>query len=75
MNKNVGSGRIEIFGAAPAKLVIKPDVFKPFEGHNAAEFIMLPQGDVTSVDWPMQGSGALHAETDTGVHESRRHDR
>ena len=43
-NKNVGSGRMEILEASsPSKIVIKLDFFKPFEGHNTAEFTMLPQ--------------------------------
>ena len=55
-NKNVGSGRMEILDAsAPAKIVIKLDFFTPFEGHNTAEFTMLPQGDGTHVTWLMHG--------------------
>jgi hypothetical protein len=55
-NKNVGSGRMEILDAAsPSKIVIKLDFFKPFEGHNTAEFTMLPQGDATDVVWVMHG--------------------
>ena len=55
-NKNVGSGRMEILDAsAPAKIVIKLDFFTPFEGHNTAEFTMLPQGDATHVTWLMHG--------------------
>src|SRR6202035_2942466 len=59
-NKNVGSGRMEILDtSAPAKIVIKLDFFKPFEGHNTAEFTMLPQGDATNVTtnvtWLMHG--------------------
>jgi hypothetical protein len=59
-NKNVGSGRMEILDAsAPSKLVIKLDFFAPFEGHNTAEFTMLPQGDATNVTtnvtWLMHG--------------------
>ena len=51
-NKNVGSGRMEILEAtAPHKIIIKLDFFKPFEGHNTAEFTMLPQGDGTHVTW------------------------
>ena len=37
------------------KIVIKLDFFKPFEGHNTAEFTMLPQGDGTNVTWMMHG--------------------
>ena len=55
-DKNVGSGRMEILDAsAPQKIVIKLDFFTPFEGHNTAEFTMLPQGDGTHVTWVMYG--------------------
>ena len=55
-DKNVGSGRMEILEAtAPSKVVIRLDFFKPFEGHNTAEFTMLPQGDGTHVTWVMHG--------------------
>src|SRR3954462_10487115 len=55
-DKNVGSGRMEILEAsAPQKIVIKLDFFKPFEGHNTAEFTMLPQGGGTHVTWVMHG--------------------
>ncbi len=55
-NNNVGSGRMEILEAAvPSKITIKLDFFKPFEGHNTAEFTMLPQGDVTNLTWTMFG--------------------
>src|SRR3954462_6987983 len=55
-DKNVGSGRMEILEASvPSKITIKLDFFKPFEGHNTAEFTMLPQGDVTNLSWTMVG--------------------
>ncbi|HLX14906.1 MAG TPA: SRPBCC family protein [Bradyrhizobium sp.] len=57
-NKNVGSGQMEILDAtSPSKIVIKLDFFKPFEGHNTAEFTMLPRGDnaTTNVTWVMRG--------------------
>jgi len=55
-DKNVGSGRMEILEAAASqKIVIKLDFFTPFEGHNTAEFTMLPQGDGTHVTWVMHG--------------------
>ena len=55
-NNNVGSGRMEILDSShPSKIVIKLDFFKPFEGHNTAEFTMLPQGDVTNLTWVMHG--------------------
>jgi uncharacterized protein YndB with AHSA1/START domain len=55
-NRNVGAGRMEILEAsAPSKIVIKLDFIKPFEGHNTAEFTMLPQGGATNVIWVMHG--------------------
>src|ERR1700724_2609994 len=55
-NKNVGSGRMEILDTSkPSKIVIKLDFFTPFEGHNTAEFTMLPQGDATNLTWLMRG--------------------
>jgi uncharacterized protein YndB with AHSA1/START domain len=55
-NKNVGAGRMEITrAAAPSDIVIKLDFFKPFEGHNIAEFTLLPQGGGTDVTWVMHG--------------------
>ena len=55
-NNNVGSGRMEILDTSvPSKIVIKLDFFKPFEGHNTAEFTMLPQGDATNLTWVMHG--------------------
>jgi hypothetical protein len=55
-NNNVGSGRMEILEASvPSMIKIKLDFFKPFEGHNTAEFTMLPQGDVTNLTWTMVG--------------------
>ncbi|KRQ93921.1 polyketide cyclase [Bradyrhizobium jicamae] len=55
-DKNVGSGRMEILeSTTPSKIVIKLDFFTPFEGHNTAEFTMLPQGDATHVTWLMHG--------------------
>jgi len=55
-NNKVGSGRMEILDASsPSKIVIKLDFFTPFEGHNTAEFTMLPQGNATDLTWLMHG--------------------
>src|SRR3954467_14975564 len=55
-NKNVGSGRMEILDApAHSRILIKLDFFAPFEGHNTAEFTMLPRGDETHLSWLMHG--------------------
>jgi uncharacterized protein YndB with AHSA1/START domain len=62
-NRNVGSGRMEILDAsAPSKIVIKLDFFTPFEGHNTAEFTMLPQGDGTNLTWLMYGPAPFMAK-------------
>jgi uncharacterized protein YndB with AHSA1/START domain len=61
-NKNVGSGRMEILDATPpSKIVIKLDFFKPFEGHNTAEFIFVPERDAsaTSITWVMHGPSSF----------------
>jgi uncharacterized protein YndB with AHSA1/START domain len=62
-NRNVGSGRMEVLDAsAPSKIVIKLDFFTPFEGHNTAEFTMLPQDgnrQITNVTWLMHGPAPL----------------
>jgi hypothetical protein len=55
-NSNVGAGRMEILKeSVPSKILIKLDFFKPFEGHNTAEFTMQPQGDATHLSWVMRG--------------------
>ncbi|HEY6981855.1 SRPBCC family protein [Reyranella sp.] len=55
-NKDVGRGRMEIVEATPpSKIAIKLDFLKPFEGHNTAEFTMVPAGDNTAVTWAMYG--------------------
>ena len=59
-NKNVGAGRMEILNCtAPSNVVIKLDFIKPFEGHNTAEFTMLPQGGATDVTWVMHGPASF----------------
>ncbi len=59
-NRNVGAGRMEILSAtAPSTIVIKLDFIKPFEGHNTAEFTMLPQGSATDVTWVMHGPASF----------------
>ena len=62
-NGNVGKGRMEIIEAsAPSKVVIKLDFIKPFEGHNTAEFTMVPQGASTTVTWAMYGPSPFVAK-------------
>ncbi len=55
-DKNVGAGRMEIVETTvPSKVGIKLDFLRPFEGHNIAEFTMVPSGDSTTVTWAMYG--------------------
>jgi uncharacterized protein YndB with AHSA1/START domain len=52
----VGAGRMEILDAtAPAKVSIKLDFIKPFEGHNVTDFTLVPKGEQTEVTWLMHG--------------------
>ncbi len=61
-NKNVGSGRMEIIDASsPSKITIKLDFFKPFEGHNTAEFSFVPEREATATNviWVIQGPSSF----------------
>jgi hypothetical protein len=61
-NKNVGSGRMEILDASsPSKITIKLDFFKPFEGHNTAEFTFGSEdgASATHIAWVMYGPAPL----------------
>ena len=55
-NSQVGQGRMEITDTShPSRVTIKLDFIKPFEGHDVAEFALVPQGDSTTVTWTMDG--------------------
>lgn len=55
-NDAVGAGRMEILQTVPdAKVVIKLDFIKPFEGHNTTEHTLQAQGGQTTVTWAMHG--------------------
>ena len=55
-NSEVGQGRMEITDTAdPSRVTIKLDFIKPIEGHNVAEFALVPQGGTTNVTWSMDG--------------------
>ena len=55
-NSKVGEGRMEILESSPSsKLLIKLDFIKPFEGHNTAEYTLVPSADGTQVTWAMYG--------------------
>jgi hypothetical protein len=54
-NSKVGKGRMELTSIQPAKTSIKLDFLKPFEGHNKAYFVLMPEGPATRVTWVMYG--------------------
>lgn len=55
-NSKVGKGRMEMRVVNPLKTSIKLDFLKPFEGHNTADFVLVPQGaNSTRVTWVMYG--------------------
>ena len=55
-NGNVGQGSMEITDAvAPSKIELRLDFIKPMEGHNTVVFTLTPQGEMTQVNWTMQG--------------------
>ena len=55
-NSKVGAGRMEMIESTPSsKIGIQLDFIKPFEGHDVAEFMLVPNGDSTTVTWSMHG--------------------
>jgi uncharacterized protein YndB with AHSA1/START domain len=55
-NSDIGSGRMEIVDSKePERVVLKLDFLVPFEAHNTAEFVLVPDGDATNVTWAMYG--------------------
>ena len=58
-NSKVGQGHMEILATQPTDTTIKLDFLKPFEGHNTTDFILVPEGPATRVDWVMVGPMAL----------------
>jgi hypothetical protein len=55
-DKNVGKGRMEIMQSTlPRVIAIKLDFEAPFEAHNMAEFLLMPDGDAIAVTWSVRG--------------------
>jgi uncharacterized protein YndB with AHSA1/START domain len=55
-DNKVGEGRMEIIETTPpSKVRIKLDFLRPFEGHQTAEFTLVPGGDTTTVTWAAYG--------------------
>ena len=58
-NDEVGAGRMEITECSPAKVSIKLDFLKPFEGHDRTEIFPIKSGDATKVVWRMTGENNM----------------
>lgn len=55
-NRLAGAGRMEIIESVPVRqVVIRLDFARPIEGHDIAEFTLVPQGGATQVNWRMHG--------------------
>ena len=55
-NDDVGQGRMEITEQTlSTKVGIKLDFVEPFASSNVTEFVLVPQGDTTTVNWNMSG--------------------
>ena len=62
-NNKAGEGRMEITdSAAPSRIAITLDFIRPFEGHNIAQFTLVPQGNATTVTWAMDGRSPFMAK-------------
>ncbi len=65
-NGKAGQGRMEIVDTSPpSKVTIKLDFFKPFEGHNIAEFTLEAKGGSTNVTWAVHGPQPYFAKVMT----------
>ena len=60
-NKDAGKGRIAITGSTEPSLVsMQLDMEEPFEGHNAIDFKLVPEGEAaTRVTWSMHGPSSF----------------
>ena len=59
-NKDVGSGRMEITSLVPSsKVGIKLDFFTPMASTSQTDFVLEPQGEMTTVSWTMSGKSGF----------------
>jgi uncharacterized protein YndB with AHSA1/START domain len=59
-NSEIGQGRIEIIESSPfSRLVLNIDFIKPYAAHNTIEFILVQQGDSTTVTQAMYGPSSF----------------
>jgi uncharacterized protein YndB with AHSA1/START domain len=62
-DNQVGSGRMEVIeAAAPSKLVLDLQFFKPMKGHNQAVFTVAPENGGSQVTWAMVGKYGFMAK-------------
>jgi len=62
-DKSVGKGRMEIVQSDLPRLIsIKLDFETPFEAHNMAEFLLVPEGGNTLVTWSVRGPQSFMAK-------------
>ena len=55
-NRDVGEGRMEILDSTPSwRIAILLEFVKPFAARNNVEFVLKPEGDMTTVVWTMEG--------------------
>ena len=54
-NAKAGAGKMEIVDASTSRVTMNLDFTKPLEGHNVAEFTLVPRGGSTDVTWAMRG--------------------
>jgi uncharacterized protein YndB with AHSA1/START domain len=54
-NSEVGSGQMEIVDVTDRRMEIKLDFLAPMETSNKTEFVLVPNGDGTTVTWTMSG--------------------
>ena len=65
-SRKSGTGSIEITDtAAPAKVVMRLMMAKPFKADNTVEFTLRPEGTATEVTWAMSGRQPLLAKAMT----------
>jgi hypothetical protein len=55
-NSSIGSGSMQILDTVQhSKITVKLDFITPFEGHNMAQFTLVPANGSTNVTWAMYG--------------------
>lgn len=62
-NKDVGKGSVEITGSSsPRQVSMRLRMIEPFEADNHIEFTLAPNGEMTNVNWAMEGGSPYPAK-------------